>query len=138
VEAIERLGRAGTRPDLARAHLVYGEWLRRENRRLDAREQLRTAHDMFSEIGMPEFAERGRRELAATGETARKRTDETRDDLTAQETQIARLASEGLTNPQIGAQLFLSPRTVEWHLRRVYPKLGISSRKELRAALAAA
>ena len=135
LEAIERLGRAGTRPDLARAHLVYGEWLRRENRRLDAREQLRTAHDMFGEIGMPEFAERARRELAATGETARKRTDETRDDLTAQETQIARLASDGLTNPQIGAQLFLSPRTVEWHLRRVYPKLGISSRKELRAAL---
>jgi len=135
LEAIEHLGRARTRPDLARAHLVYGEWLRRENRRLDAREQLRSAHDMFSEIGMPEFAERARRELAATGETARRRTDDTRDDLTAQEAQIARLASEGMTNPQIGAQLFLSPRTVEWHLRRVYPKLGISSRRELRAAL---
>jgi DNA-binding CsgD family transcriptional regulator len=135
LEAIEHLGRARTRPDLARAHLVFGEWLRRENRRLDAREQLRTAHDRFSELGIPEFAERARRELAATGETARKRTDDTRDDLTAQEAQIARLASEGLTNPQIGAQLFLSPRTVEWHLRRVYPKLGISSRRELRAAL---
>jgi DNA-binding CsgD family transcriptional regulator len=109
-----------------------------ENRRLDAREQLRTAHELFSEIGMPEFAERARRVLAATGETARKRTDETRDDLTAQESQIARLASEGLTNPQIGAQLFLSPHTVEWHLRGVYAKLGISSRKELRDALPAA
>jgi DNA-binding CsgD family transcriptional regulator len=138
LEAIEHLGRARTRPDLARAHLVYGEWLRRENRRIDAREQLRTAHEMFGEIGIPEFADRARRELAATGETARRRTDETRGDLTAQEAQIARLASEGLTNPQIGAQLFLSPRTVEWHLRRVYPKLGISSRRELRDALSSA
>jgi DNA-binding CsgD family transcriptional regulator len=135
VEAVERLGRARTRPDLARAHLLYGEWLRREGRRLDARAQLRTAHDLFSEIGIPGFAERARRELAATGETARKRTDDTRDELTAQESQIARLASEGLTNPEIGAKLFLSPRTVEWHLRRVYPKLGISSRKELRTVL---
>ena len=134
-EAIERLGRARTRPDLARAHLLYGEWLRREGRRLDAREQLRKAYDMFSEMGIPGFAERARRELAATGETARKRTDETRGDLTAQESQIAQLASEGLTNPEIGAKLFLSPRTVEWHLRRVYPKLGITSRKELRAVL---
>jgi DNA-binding CsgD family transcriptional regulator len=133
--AIERLGRACTRPDLARAHLVYGEWLRRENRRLDARQQLRTAYDMFSEIGIPGFAERARRELAATGETARKRTDEARGDLTVQEAQIAQLASEGLTNPEIGAKLFLSPRTIEWHLRRVYPKLGVSSRKELRAVL---
>jgi DNA-binding CsgD family transcriptional regulator len=138
VEAIERLNRAGARPDLGRAHLVYGEWLRRENRRLDAREQLRTAHELFGDIGMPEFADRARRELAATGETARRRVDETRDDLTAQEAQIARLAADGLTNPQIGAQLFLSPRTVEWHLRRVYPKLGISSRRELRAALPSA
>ena len=102
VEAIERLGRARTRPDLARAHLLYGEWLRREGRRLEAREQLRTAHVMFSEMGIPGFAERARRELAATGETARKRTDDTRGDLTAQESQIARLASEGLTNPEIG------------------------------------
>ena len=135
LSAIERLGRAGTRPDLARAHLVYGEWLRRENRRLDAREQLRLAHDMFSEMGVPGFAARARRELAGTGETARKRTDDTRADLTAQEAQIAQFASEGLTNPEIGAKLFLSPRTIEWHLRRVYPKLGVSSRKELRAVL---
>jgi DNA-binding CsgD family transcriptional regulator len=135
LEAIERLGRARTRPDLARAHLVYGEWLRRENRRLDAREQLRLAHDMFSEMGIPGFAERARRELAASGETARKRTDDTRGDLTAQESQIAQLASEGLTNPEIGAKLFLSPRTIEWHLRRVYPKLGITSRKELSSVL---
>jgi DNA-binding CsgD family transcriptional regulator len=135
LEAIEHLSRARTRPDLARAHLVYGEWLRRENRRVDAREQLRTAYESFSELGIPEFADRARRELAATGETARRRNAETRDDLTAQEAQIARLAADGMTNPQIGAQLFLSPRTVEWHLRRVYPKLGISSRKDLRAAL---
>ena len=135
LSAIERLGRARTRPDLARAHLVYGEWLRRENRRLDARQQLRLAHDMFSEMGVSGFAERARRELAGTGETARKRTDDTRGDLTAQESQIAQLASEGLTNPEIGAKLFLSPRTIEWHLRRVYPKLGVSSRKELRAVL---
>ena len=136
-EAIDRLDRARTCPDLARAHLVYGEWLRREHRRLDAREQLRTAHELFSEIGMPGFAERARRELAATGETARKRTDDTRGDLTVQESQIAQLASEGLTNPEIGAKLFLSPRTIEYHLRRVYPKLGISSRKELRTVLQA-
>ncbi len=135
LEAVERLGRARTRPDLARAHLLYGEWLRREGRRLDAREHLRMAHGMFSEMGIPGFAERARRELAATGETARKRTDDTRGDLTAQESQIAHLASEGLTNPEIGAKLFLSPRTVEWHLRRVYPKLGVSSRKELHAVL---
>jgi DNA-binding CsgD family transcriptional regulator len=134
-EAVERLGRTRTQPDLARAHLVYGEWMRREGRRLDAREQLHTAHDMFDAIGMPVFAERARRELAGTGETARKRTDETRADLTAQEAQIARLASEGLTNPEIGAQLFLSPRTIEYHLRNVYPKLGISSRRQLRTVL---
>jgi DNA-binding CsgD family transcriptional regulator len=135
VEAIDRLSRAGTRTDLARAHLVYGEWLRREQRRIDARKQLRTAHELFAEMGIPEFAERARRELAATGETARKRVDETRANLTTQEAQIARLASEGLTNPQIGAQLFLSPRTVEWHLAHVYPKLGIRSRRELASAL---
>lgn len=134
-EAVERLGRARTRPDLARAHLLFGEWLRREGRRLDARGQLRTAHHLFSEMGIPGFAERARRELAATGETARKRTDDTRGDLTAQESQIALLASEGLTNPEIGARLFLSPRTIEWHLRRIYPKLGVGSRKELRAVL---
>ena len=134
-EAIERLGRTRLRPELARAHLLYGEWLRRENRRVDARTQLRTAHDMFVAIGMEAFAERTRIELLATGETVRKRTVETRDELTAQERQIARLARDGLSNPEIGARLFLSPRTVEWHLRKVFTKLGIGSRKELAAAL---
>jgi ATP/maltotriose-dependent transcriptional regulator MalT len=134
-EAVERLRRAGTRPDLARAYLLYGEWLRRERRRLDARERLRAAHEMFSDMGVPGFAERARRELVAIGEKPRKRTDEMRDELTAQEGQIAQLASEGLSNLEIGAKLFLSPRTVEWHLRRVYPKLGISSRRELQAVL---
>jgi DNA-binding NarL/FixJ family response regulator len=120
---------------LARAHLVYGEWLRREARRVDAREQLRVAHEMLTEMGMEAFAERARRELLATGETARKRTVETLDELTQQEAQIARMAADGFTNPEIGAQLFLSPRTVEWHLRKVFGKLGISSRRELRSAL---
>ena len=133
-EAIARLSRTRVRTALARAHLLYGEWLRRERRRVDAREQLRIAHGMYVEIGMNGFAERARRELMATGETVRKRTPETRDNLTAQEAQIARLAAEGCTNPEIGAQLFISPRTVEWHLRGVFTKLGISSRKELRAA----
>lgn len=133
VEAIERLDRARVRPDLARAHLVYGEWLRRENRRTDAREQLRAADDLFHAMGTHLFADRVRRELNATGETARKRTDDRRGDLTPQENQIAQLASDGLTNPEIGAKLFLSPRTVEWHLHHVYSKLGISSRKDLRA-----
>ena len=134
-EAIERLGRTRVRVELARAHLVYGEWLRRERRRVDAREQLRTAYEMLSEMGAEAFAERARRELAATGETARKRTDETRDELTAQEAQIARLARDGRTNPEIGAELFISPRTVEYHLRKVFTKLDISSRQELGAAL---
>ena len=115
--------------------LVYGEWLRRENRRVDAREQLRAAHEMLTDIGMEAFAERARRELLATGETVRKRTVETLDELTPQEAQIARLAADGHTNPEIGAQLFLSPRTVEWHLRKVFGKLGISSRRQLRTAL---
>jgi ATP/maltotriose-dependent transcriptional regulator MalT len=135
LEAIERLSRTRLRPELARAHLLYGEWLRREGRRIDARDQLRTAHDMFVAIGMEAFAERTRRELVATGETVRKRSPDTREDLTPQEEQIARLAREGLSNPEIGAQLFLSSRTVEWHLRKVYGKLHISSRRELRAAL---
>jgi DNA-binding CsgD family transcriptional regulator len=130
-EAIERFGRTGLRPELARSHLLYGEWLRREGRRVDARERLRSAHQMFADIGMEAFAERTRRELAATGETVRKRGAETREALTAQEEQIVRLAREGLSNPEIGAELFLSSRTVEWHLRKVYMKLGISSRREL-------
>jgi DNA-binding NarL/FixJ family response regulator len=130
-EAIERLSRTRLRPELARAHLLYGEWLRREGRRLDAREQLRAAYDMFATIGMEAFAERARRELLATGDKVRKRSDETRGQLTPQEEQIARLAREGLSNPEIGAQLFISPRTVEWHLRKVFTKLGVHSRREL-------
>jgi DNA-binding CsgD family transcriptional regulator len=133
--AIDRLGRTRIRPELARAHLLYGEWLRREGRRQDAREQLRTAHHMLAAIGMEAFAERARRELVATGEKVRKRAFETRDELTAQEEQIARLACDGLSNPEIGARLFLSPRTVEWHLKKVFSKLGISSRMGLHEAL---
>jgi DNA-binding CsgD family transcriptional regulator/tetratricopeptide (TPR) repeat protein len=135
-EAIQRLGRSRMRPALARAHLLYGEWLRRDNRRRDAREQLRTAYDGFTAMGMEAFAERARRELLPTGETMRKRTVQTRYELTPQEMQIARLAGDGLTNPEIAAQLFVSARTVEWHLRKVFSKLGISSRRELRRALA--
>ena len=134
-EGIERLGRTRIRVALARTMLVYGEWLRRENRRVDAREQLRAAHEMLTSVGMEAFAERARRELLATGETVRKRTVETLDDLTPQEAQIGRMAADGFTNPEIGAQLFLSPRTVEWHLRKVFGKLGISSRRQLRTAL---
>jgi DNA-binding CsgD family transcriptional regulator len=133
--AIERLGRTRFRIELARAHLLYGEWLRRERRRLDARAQLRTAYEMLAGIGMEGFAQRARRELAATGEKARKRSPETRDDLTPQERQIARLARDGFSNPEIGAQLFISPRTVEWHLRQVFMKLRISSRRQLRTAM---
>jgi DNA-binding CsgD family transcriptional regulator len=136
LEAIGRLGRTPLRPDIARAHLLYGEWLRREGRRADAREQLRTAHDMLAAMGMDAFAERAQRELAATGERARKRSAETITTLTAQEAYIAQLARDGLTNPEIGTRLFLSARTVEWHLRKIFTKLGISSRRELRAALA--
>jgi DNA-binding CsgD family transcriptional regulator len=135
-EAVERLARSRGVVHLARARLLYGEWLRRESRRVDAREQLRSAHEMFSDIGAEAFAERGRRELLATGETAPKRTSETRDVLTPQEAQIARMARDRQTNPEIGAALFISPRTVEYHLRKVFTKLGISSRKELRSALA--
>jgi DNA-binding CsgD family transcriptional regulator len=134
-EAIDRLSRTRLRPERARAHLLFGEWLRREGRRFDAREQLRTAHDMFVAIEMEAFAERARRELVATGEKVRKRSDQTRDQLTPQEEQIARLARVGLSNPEIGAQLFLSARTVEWHLGKVFTKLRISSRRELREAL---
>jgi DNA-binding CsgD family transcriptional regulator len=131
LEAIERLGRSRGVVPLARARLLYGEWLRRENRRGDAREQLRAAHETFSGIGAHGFAERAGRELQATGETARKRTQDTRDDLTPQEAQIARLARDGLSNPEIGAQLFISPRTVQYHLRKVFLKLDINSRNQL-------
>ncbi len=134
-EAIQRLGRTRVGAELARAHLLYGEWLRRQNRRLGARDQLRLGYEMLTAMGCHGFAERARRELLATGETARKRTVETAAELTAQEAEIARLAGDGHTNPEIGAELFLSPRTVEWHLRKVFAKLGISSRKELREAL---
>jgi DNA-binding CsgD family transcriptional regulator/tetratricopeptide (TPR) repeat protein len=134
-EAVDRLSRTDVRPELARAHLLYGEWLRREGRRIDARDQLRIAHDMFLAIGMEAFAERTRRELLATGERVRKRSVETQDQLTPQETQIARLASDGHTNPEIGAQLFLSRRTVEWHLRKVFGKLDVHSRRELPEAM---
>ena len=130
-EAVERL--AGTRitVHLARAQLLYGEWLRREKRRAEARRQLRAAYEMFSSIGAEAFAERSRRELLATGETIRKRTVETLGDLTAQEAQIAALAGDGHTNPEIGDRLFISPRTVEYHLHKVFGKLGIRSRNEL-------
>jgi DNA-binding CsgD family transcriptional regulator len=135
LEAIERLGRTRIRAELARAHLLYGEWLRRQGRRRDAREQLRTAYQMLDAMGLAGFAERARKELVATGETARKRTIETVNELTAQEAQIAGLARNGRSNPEIGTQLFISPRTVEWHLRKIFTKLGISSRNELHVAL---
>jgi DNA-binding CsgD family transcriptional regulator len=134
-EAIDRLGRTQLRPELARAHLLYGEWLRRENRRADAREQLRTAHDMLAAMGAEAFAERARRELLAAGESVRQPTAEPVSTLTAQEAHIARLAADGQSNAEIGAQLFLSARTVEWHLRKIFTKLGIGSRRELRKAM---
>jgi DNA-binding CsgD family transcriptional regulator len=130
-EAIERFDRGRVAVHLSRAQLVYGEWLRRENRRVDAREQLRAAHQTFSGIAAEAFAERARRELLATGETARRRTDDTRGILTPQEAQIAKLARDGFSNPEIGAQLFISPRTVQYHLRKVFLKLGITSRNQL-------
>jgi len=137
-ESVERLARSRAAVELARSRLLYGEWLRRENRRIDAREQLRTAHQMFSRMGAAGFAERARRELSATGETVRKRTVETVDELTTQEAQVARLAAQGQTNPEIAALLYISPRTVEYHLHKVFSKLGISSRRELRKALPSA
>jgi DNA-binding CsgD family transcriptional regulator len=130
-EALERLERTRVRVELARAHLLYGEWLRRERRRLDAREQLRAAHKLFTEFGMEAFAERARVELEATGEHARRRTVETRDDLTPQEAQISRLAAEGATNQEIATQLFISPSTVDYHLRKAFRKLAVKSRTQL-------
>jgi DNA-binding CsgD family transcriptional regulator len=135
-EAIDRLGRTHVRVDLVRAHLLYGEWLRRENRRTDAREQLRTAHQMFASMGADGFAERAARELRATGERVRKRATDTPAQLTARETQIARLAGDGLSNPEIATQLFMSRRTVEYHLQKVFTKLAISSRNQLHGVLA--
>jgi DNA-binding CsgD family transcriptional regulator len=134
-EAVERFGRSQLRPELARAHLLYGEWLRRELRRGDARRQLRAAYDLFAVIGAEAFAERARRELLATGQTVRKREVGTYTELTPQEEHIARLARDGHTNPEIAAELFISARTVEWHLRKVFTKLGITSRMGLHDAL---
>jgi DNA-binding CsgD family transcriptional regulator len=135
-EAIDRLADSRAAVDLARSRLVYGEWLRRENRRTDAREHLRSAHESLGQMGAEAFAERARRELVATGETVRRLTPDTRDALTPQELQVARLAREGRTNPEIGAQLYISPRTVEYHLRKVFRKLDVSTRRELRDAVA--
>jgi DNA-binding CsgD family transcriptional regulator len=134
-EAIGRLARTRLRVALARAHLLYGEWLRRENRRLDAREQLRSAHELFAAFGMKAFADRAARELSATGERVRKRATGASAQLTARETQIARLAGDGQSNPEIAAQLFMSPRTVEYHLHKVFTKLDISSRNQLHRVL---
>jgi DNA-binding CsgD family transcriptional regulator len=134
-ESIERLGRSQAAFELARSRLLYGEWLRRENRRTDARELLRSAYESFDNMGADAFAERARRELLATGETARRRTADTRESLTPQELQVARLARDGHTNPEIGAQLFISPRTVEYHLGKVFVKLGVKKRRDLRDAL---
>lgn len=130
-QSIAALERTRVRVELARVRLLYGEWLRRERRRLDAREQLRSAHDLFGEFGIEAYAERARVELQATGERARKRSPETRGDLTPQEAQISRLAAEGATNQEIAAQLFISPSTVDYHLRKVFRKLGVRSRTQL-------
>jgi DNA-binding CsgD family transcriptional regulator len=130
-DAVERLSNSRGVVHLARARLLYGEWLRRENRRVDAREQLRAAHETFSGIGAEGFAERARHELLATGETVRRRTDDARGVLTPQEAHIARLARDGLSNAEIGAQLFISPRTVQYHLRKIFLKLEITSRNQL-------
>ncbi|MCZ2265142.1 LuxR C-terminal-related transcriptional regulator, partial [Isoptericola sp. QY 916] len=133
--AIETLGRTRVGTAEARARLLLGEWLRRQNRRVEAREVLRQAHERFAGFGAHAFAERAARELAATGEVVHRSVVGPVDELTAQERQIARLAATGSTNPEIGAQLFLSPRTVEWHLRKVFGKLGVTSRRQLATAL---
>jgi ATP/maltotriose-dependent transcriptional regulator MalT len=133
--AIERLGRTSIRTGLARAELLYGEWLRRQGRRVEAREHLRSAHATFTEIGASIFVDRAAAELLATGERARRRTAATRSELTPQETHVAGLAREGLSNPEIGARLFISPRTVEYHLHKVFTKLEIGSRNELQRVL---
>jgi DNA-binding CsgD family transcriptional regulator len=135
-ESIGHLAETRMRSEVGRGHLLYGEWLRRENRRVDAREQLRTARNVLDTTGMEAFGERARRELLATGESVGMRAPEASSALTAQEAQIARLARDGRTNPEIGAQMFLSARTVEWHLRKIFTKLGIGSRRELHVALA--
>jgi DNA-binding CsgD family transcriptional regulator len=134
-EAIEQLGRTRMAAYLARARLTYGEWLRREGRRVDAREQLRAAHDAFLSMGAGGFADRASRELLATGEKVRKRRADARDELTPQQLRVARLARDGRTNSEIAAEMFLSPRTVEWHLRQAFNKLGIRSRVQLHGAL---
>jgi DNA-binding CsgD family transcriptional regulator len=142
-ESVERLGRTRIRAELARSRLLYGEWLRRQGRRVDAREQLRTAQQMLAEMGMAAFADRAGRELRATGETARKRTapavrsGPATEGLTAQEARVSGLARDGLSNPEIGARLFISPRTVQYHLSSVFTKLGISSRSQLDLVLPA-
>ncbi|MBO0883756.1 MAG: LuxR family transcriptional regulator, partial [Mycobacterium sp.] len=136
LEAIERLGRTRIRTEFARAHLLYGEWLRRQNRRVEARTQLRTAYDLFTTMGVDGFARRAAQELRATGETARRCTEGTATDLTPHETQIAHLVREGLSNPEIAARLYLSPRTVEWHLGKIFAKLQITSRRQLRSPTA--
>jgi DNA-binding CsgD family transcriptional regulator len=133
-EAVQRLSCTQLRPELARAHLLHGEWLRRQNRPKDAREQLRTAYDMFASMGAAAFTDRARRELLATGEKVRKRRDETTHDLTPQEDQIARLAAQGETSRDIAGRLFISANTVDYHLKKIYRKLGVSSRRELRRA----
>jgi DNA-binding CsgD family transcriptional regulator len=134
-EAVDRLGRTQVRMELARTHLVYGEWLRRQSRRVDAREQLRTAHEMLTRMGAEAFADRARRELLATGQKVTNRRYDTRKELTPQEYQIAQMAAERTTNPEIAAQLFISTATVDYHLRKVFRKLEISSRRQLGEAL---
>ena len=134
-ETSERVGPRSVRMQLARDHLAYGEWLRRQRRRADAREQLRAAFEMFTAMGIEAFAARAERELLATGERVRRRTVETRDELTAQEAQVARLARDGLSNAEIGERMFISQHTVAYHLRKVFNKLEITSRNQLARVL---